>query len=116
MSTIICPKCRQYVIQFEVAQLNELVLFETDPVLVLINAGREVTTGCKPHSCEKLGVTVDRTKYIPIEEVKITCKYCEEEVHAVGSTFSVEDGWRCSLCIKDRAEQEEKRRKQAGHR
>ena len=112
MSTIACPGCKRFVIAFEVAELrNELVMFDVDPVLVLIHAGTLVTSGCQPHVCQGLPESVDRAKYIPIGEAKVNCKHCGEETLVIHAIFSSEDGWRCDLCIKDRAQQEEKLRR-----
>lgn len=109
MSTIACPKCKRFVVIAEVPELSDVVLFEVDEVLVLVDHGSKLSKGCIPHVCQGLPAIVDRTKYIPIEEVVITCKYCEEDSLAINATFDVEQGWKCSLCAKDHAEQAAKK-------
>lgn len=110
MSTIACQKCKRLVIAMEVVELNELVLFDVDETFVLTGHGSRIEKGCTPHVCQGLPAIVDRTKYIPIEEVKVVCKYCDEETLAINATFDCEQGWKCSLCIKDHAEQAAKRK------
>jgi hypothetical protein len=89
----------------DVVELNEMVLFDVDEAYVVTGHGSRVEKGCVQHACQGLPAIVDRTKYIPIEEVWITCKYCGEAEKAVNSVFTSEDGWKCNLCIKDHAEQ-----------
>jgi hypothetical protein len=111
VNTIACPSCKNFVIAFEVAELRgEVVMFEVDPVLVLVNAGTQVTSGCRPHVCQGMPVSASREKMIPLKECFVNCKYCEERVCVLDAVFNTEMGWKCSLCIKDHAEQEAKKR------